>query len=297
MINICVYCNPNYSNEDRINTIKRKIDLVSQLIVLYKSIKQNWTNFDYDFYCFYNKNIKWSDRDKNRVSVFKDLNLIPVDKPDHPSVPWQTRIPCFIHPLKRKGTHRLVLDCDMIALKNPNFNLEVDWQCGFGGNVINHQYTDYMVNKYNFNINDILNKNYQKYRLFHTYIKDPSVWKKLYPYFNVGAVLIKEELTQKLISFWRPTYELVLKDSWPLYLRDNLGNIPYQVMHISIQYTLSYSLLATSRNWQPFERGINYLLKCYDINKFGRKNIALLHYCGVGAEEIAKREFNVYFNL
>jgi len=289
MINICVYCNPNYRNESRISTIKRKIDLVSQLIFLYKSIKKNWTNFDYDFYCFYNKNIKWSDEDIKRVSLFKDLNLIGVNEPDYYYCPWQTRIPCFNYPLKRKGTHRLVLDCDMIALKNPNFNLEKDWQASFGGNLIQDKYINYILNKYNFNISSLLNKKDKK-KLFIKYINNSQSWKSLYPYFNAGAILIKEELTNKFISFWKQTYELILKKNWSKKL-----NPPYNILHISTQYTLSFSLLATSNNWEPFKPGFNYLLKCYDINKFGKEKLSLFHYCGANAEDIAKKYFSEYF--
>lgn len=288
MINICVYCNPNYDNNNRIQTNNRNIDLVSQLIILYKSIKKNWNNFEYDFYCFHNKNILWSDEDKKRISEFKDLNLISVDYPDHNNVPWQTRIPCFIYPLKNKGTHRLVLDCDMIALKNPEFDFNVDWQCTFAGSLINDKYINYMLKKYNFDLDHILNKNYIKKNLLQNYYNNPNSWKNIYPYFNAGAVLIKEKLTNKLISHWKPTYDLVLEKSWP----SNLNN--KDIRHISGQYTLTFSLLATSNNWKPFKPGFNYLIKSYDIKKFKKKNISLVHYCGINAEDIAKKEFKEY---
>lgn len=289
MINICVYCNPNYKNNERIGTIKRNIDLVSQLIILFKSIKKNWTNFEYDFYCFYNINIKWSEEDKKRISEYKDIHLIGVNEPDYPSVPWQTRIPCFIHKLNKIGTHRLVLDCDMIALKNPEFDLNVDWQCMFGGNLINNKYIDFMLKKYNFNLESILDKKLIKKDLFKNYIDNKNSWKNLYPYFNVGAVLIKENLCNKLISIWKPTYELILENTWP----SNLNN--KEVRHISIQYTLSFSLLKTSSNWKPFEPGFNYLLKSYDVEKFKKENISLVHYCGINAEKIAKNLFKINF--
>ena len=284
-----VYCNPNYDNNKRIGTINRNIDLVSQLIILYKSIKKNWNNFEYDFYCFYNKNIVWSDEDKNKILEFKELNLISVDHPDYNDAPWQTRIPCFIHPLKRNGSHRLVLDCDMIALKNPEFDLNVDWQCMFGGNLIENKYIDFMLNKYKFNLNSVLNQNLEKKNLFEKYLNNPESWKNLYPYFNVGAVLIKENLCDKLISYWKPTYDLILEKTWPSNLNKK------DIRHISIQYTLSFSLLAISTNWKPFSPGFNYLIKCYDPNKFGKQNISLIHYCGTNAEKIVKNNFGEYF--
>tara|TARA_B110000261_G_scaffold6626_1_gene6779 strand:- start:8032 stop:8892 length:861 start_codon:yes stop_codon:yes gene_type:complete len=286
MINICVYCNPNYTGNDRLQTIKRDIDLVSQMLILFQSIKKNWTNVDYNFYCFYNKNIIWSDEDIKRVTMFHELNLIGVDKPDHRDLPWQTRIPCFVHPLKKKGTHRLVLDCDMIALKNPIFNLDLDWQCSFDGGVIGENYINYILSYCNFNIDTTLRKNYKKKNLFETFITNPESWKTIYPHFNAGAVLIKENLTETFISHWAPTYDLISNTS-----------LPKHILHMALQYTFSYSLLATSDNWEPFQPGFNYLLKCYEINNFGRDNVSLIHYCGVGGEDIAKIRFPEYFKM
>ncbi len=73
MINICTYCNPNYEQKPkwRIGTAPKDIDVVTQLILLYKSIQKNWTNFDYDFYVFYNKNIEWSKSDLLRIAKLK----------------------------------------------------------------------------------------------------------------------------------------------------------------------------------------------------------------------------------
>lgn len=286
MINICVYCNPNYNQKERTGTILRQRDLVTQLLILFESIKKNWKDFEYDFYCFHNKNIKWSNEDLDKVARYDDLNLIGVDEYDHVMVPWQNRITCFTYPLKRYGSHRLVLDCDMIALKNPKFNLEMDWQAMFGGTLIHERYINFMLQKYDFKLDHILKDKLYKHGdvLFKQYCKDKTSWKLLYPYFNAGAVLIKEELTHKLVSFWKPTYELVTEEKLPINIR-----------HISIQYTLCFSLLSISTKWEPFEPGFNYLLKIGDVTKLGKEDITLIHYCGVDAEKLAEKYFHEYF--
>lgn len=283
MINICIYCNPNYSNVKKIQSVNKCIDLVTQFIILYKSIKQNWTNFEYKINLFYNKNIKWSNYDKYRINKLKDLNIISVDKGDHPLTPWQTRIPCFNYPLKDKGTHRLVLDCDMIALNNPEFDLTCDWQAMYAGNVtIDKYYINFILNKYNY-VKKI-NNNLITKDLFINYILNTNI-NKLFPYFNAGAILLKEDLCNKFINLWKPSLSMI-----------NYKNLPKNIKHISLQYSLSFSLINISENWKLFKPGFNYLLKVYDINKFGKNNISLIHYCGKNAGKLILNEFPEYFS-
>jgi hypothetical protein len=64
--------------------------------------------------------------------------------------------------------------------------------------------------------------------------------------------------------------------------------------HIGIQYAQSFALMKLSSNWKPFIPGINYLGKTYDINKFGKENIILFHYCGVNGENNVYKHFKEY---
>ena len=61
---------------------------------------------------------------------------------------------------------------------------------------------------------------------------------------------------------------------------------------------MSFTLYTLSENWKPFEPGINVLLKNIDFRqKIGIENMKLVHYCGKGAEIIAKKHFEEYFNI
>ena len=131
MINICIYCNPNYNKEYNVagrGSAIKDLDVVSQAIILCNSINTNWNSFEYKITLFYNKNIKWSNEDWIKINKLKFIDIISVNNGDHPDLPWQCRIPCFNYPLKNKGTHRLVLDCDMVAIEEPIFDLNCDWQ-------------------------------------------------------------------------------------------------------------------------------------------------------------------------
>ena len=133
MLNIIIPCTPNYGKKNVINTVNKKIDIVSQFIILYNSIKQNW-NFDLKINLFYNKNYSFNDVDIKRLSVL-DIDMFAVD-PDNKSTPYMIRCNALTHNLRQIDTHRLLLDCDMIALGEPNFDLSCDWQAMFAGGVL-----------------------------------------------------------------------------------------------------------------------------------------------------------------
>ena len=283
MINIVCGVNPNYNNENRINTIKRKIDIVSQFIVLYKSIKKNWTNFEYEISIMHN--IDFNETDSERLSKL-DVHIYKV-KPDYERLPVHSRVSCFQKKLKNEGTHRLVLDIDTIALSNPVFDLDADWQAMYEGGVgLKQKEIDYIIKKLNYK--PVESAGLQRDKLFIKYIQNPNAYESFYPYFNGGVILMKEELCHKYGEIFLPAYCLAFQEEWGFPVGDF-------TRHIAIQYAASYALLTLSDNWKPFCPGMNYLLKGYDTNKFGKKNIQLLHYCGVDAEDIAKREFKEYF--
>ena len=66
--------------------------------------------------------------------------------------------------------------------------------------------------------------------------------------------------------------------------------------HFIGQWMMGPILITLSDNWKPFPSSINYLLKEYDVNEFGKDRIQLLHYCGVGAGELVKKHFKEYFD-
>lgn len=276
MINICCMCNPLYNNNKTGNSTYRKFDVVSQFICLYNSIKKNWNNYEYKINVICNKNVKWNNRDLNRIKNL-DINVIYVDKPDIKSLLWQTRLPCFTHSLKYEGTHRLVIDCDTIVLNNLELDLSCDWQAMYASFCCERE----MPNIYRKYICDLLNYDFdfnKKYKYlnssFKTYNNDPSTYEDIYPYFNAGAILIKEKLCKKYAELIKPGFDLYEKKYWGSLINEG------SVKHIHIQYVYSYALIHLSKNWKPFNPGINFMPKDIDISQFGIENIQLLHYAG-----------------
>tara|TARA_R110000824_G_scaffold53249_3_gene147500 strand:+ start:6775 stop:7635 length:861 start_codon:yes stop_codon:yes gene_type:complete len=273
MINIIIPCTPNYKGKDIINTILKRKDMVSQFIILYNSIKKNW-NFDYRINLFYNEQIKFNEIDVHKLSNL-DIDIFPI-KPDFEKTPYMLRCNALTHKLRNPGSHRLLLDCDTIALKEPNFDMSCDWQAMFAGSVVDPKYYEYINTEFNYNL-DLKNKVHGD--LFGMYM-NTGKHENYFPHFNGGAFLIKEELCGKFKEYTAPSYRI-----------SHDPNVPHDIRHIGVQYGASFALMKMSHNWKPFEAGFNYLAKAYDINKFGKENIQLLHYCGVNGFEVAYKHF------
>lgn len=280
MLNIVFFLTPNYTkNKNKINVIYKKIDLVDQFIMAYYSIKKNWNIIKYDISLFYNKDMPFNEGDFNKLNKL-EINIIPCE-PDHNNIPYLCRNSALTYKLPKAGTHRLIVDTDTLFLKEPIFDLSCDWQAMFAGGVnIANNDIKYINKKYNYNIN--LNS-YIKNNLFTRYIDNPEIYKKLFPHFNAGVFLIKEDLCNKFVSLY--------KDAWDLSFDKNLSSF---TNHIGIQYAQSFALIKLSANWKPFIPGINYLGKIYDINKFGKENIFIFHYCGVNGENNVFKYFPEY---
>ena len=108
----------------------------------------------------------------------------------------------------------------------------------------------------------------------------------LFPHFNMGAHLIREELCSD--------YSKMLK---PCYASCEDTNLSKNGRHFGGQYCMSFASIKLSNNWKPFERGFNYLLKVSNLKSFGIDNIKLVHYCGSGGGKLAMRHFKEYFDV
>jgi hypothetical protein len=278
MINIIVPCTANYTRKNIINTINKNIDIVTQFVILCNSITENWS-FDYRISLFHNRNIPFNKDDLSRLSKL-DIDIYAVE-PDYENSPYMLRCNALTHKVKNKGTHRLLLDCDTIALKEPNFNLSCDWQAMYANSVIGSQYYNHINSKYGYNL-DLSGKKIGK--LFNMYL-DGVECDNFFPHFNGGAFLMKEELCESFKRYTCPSYQISYET-----------NMPYMIRHIGVQYGASFALMKCSNNWKPFDAGFNYLAKEYDINKFGKDKITLLHYCGTGGYNVAHRHFDKFIN-
>lgn len=256
------------------NGIKKKIDYFDQFLVLYESIVLNWEKkkFDYDIYVLHSLSFNLE-----REKILKRLNLTLVSVV-YPKHKVKIRPMCYKVPID--CDYRLVLDVDMYALKEPNFNFQYDIQAMYGGN----KYTKKQWKK----ICDFLDCDMPKesVRCFgtgayknwtfseHYKYQSGKSKKKRFPYFNNGAILIKNSLCSEFLSKW----EDYRKGYTDFILREYQINIDLEGQDV-----IGLALYNTSRNWGVFDRGMNLIIQ--DKFKLGLKlirefnnEIFLLHY-------------------
>jgi hypothetical protein len=183
---------------------------------------------------------------------------------------------------KIKGTHRLIAETDMLMLQNPDFDWNMDFQFNYDNNLFPKTEIENAIKKHNLKpLSSLYNYNLPQTFTYHYNIEKMD-YKIIPPHINHGLILIKEEVSIRLYN----NYSHIWKD---------LPNIMSN-KHYAYQFMMGPILLSLSDNWRPFRPGINYLMKSYDVNKYGKNNIQLLHYCGFGAAEIAIKHFPEYFS-
>lgn len=272
-LNILVLLNPNYKNIEIIGTVNKNISLIEQFIIFYNSIKKNLNKIKYDISILY-----YDDFNNKDLEILQklDINLIKTNIKNFSICSLQR----YITKTKIKGTHRLIAECDMVLLKEPIFNFNVDFQAMYAGNILYpEKEINYIKKFYNLNINkDIDIKNKQLFIEYNIYNKKKN---ELFPHFNNGLKLVTEEFA---IKFYNKVIDLNIINNFPL-------EIDKIYKHHFNQFIYSLILVNLTNNWEPFHKGINYLIKVYDVLKFKKENIILLHYCGKNGYKIYKELF------
>ena len=150
------------------------------------------------------------------------------NEPDNEKTPYMLRCNALTHGLKNAGTHRLLLDCDTIALSEPEFDLSCDWQAMYAGAVVDPSYYRYINEKFVYYLE--LSKKYTC-SLFKEYL-EIFKYENFFPHFNGGAFLIKEELCEKFKEYTVPSYAISHDTA-----------VPEHIRHIGVQYGASFALM------------------------------------------------------
>jgi len=187
----------------------------------------------------------------------------------------------------------------MVALEEPEFELSCDWQGMFSisGNLPHMAKKGYpyykecngkcfdnksdaknrikdFLSKKSFLISDSCleyeKNNLQKCHLHTEYHYNLDLdYKTLYPHFNFGAILLKENLCEKFGEYFKIGYDVY-----------EIGFKP----HCALEYVGSYILKSLSNNWKPFKQGFNFLSSCFPDQKIHEflvnRKISLIHYPG-----------------
>jgi hypothetical protein len=248
--------------------IKREISYLEQFLISVDSIKLNWVNqnFTYSFYVIHS--IQFDEAVKDRIEATgAKLIYVNHDKPTY------LRTFCFTENIN--CDYRLVLDNDILAMSSPNFDFTKDVLGGFGGSRFNQSNTEELCNSLSIKIPNtapIIKRNdYPFNGLEYKKYYEGTDYKDIFPYFNCGALLIKNSLSinfgnllQKSISL-AETY--AKNKNFTIFLQDFYGIC---VNHIT-------------DNWAAFDRGFNYIInsdvpEVRDVLNSYTGNISLIHY-------------------
>ena len=264
------------------------LSYVDQFVCLYHSIKKNWS-FDYEIYLCHSKPLS---AESQRKLQYLDIKIIQVESPDPKNYPYLIRSSAW--KIKTQGTHKLYLDTDMIALKNPTFDLSKDFlvmPCN--SNVYNAEGRIIKLIKC---CSSILTPNTSQWNLRENILNDlwtgslsceEYVKGNFLPHFNGGSILMKNELSSIFSNNWWRNFTSMI----------NLWNKGKQAQ-TPLLFADGLTILKMSQNWSLFEIGFNYFdqYNCrFSVNPnfFDKNKISLYHY--VESHNLYER-FGDYFH-
>ncbi|MGG7036600.1 MAG: hypothetical protein ACI7YS_15595 [Flavobacterium sp.] len=262
--------------------LKEKISYFDQFLILYESICTTWKKekFDYEFHILHS--IPFT---KKKQRILENLRGgVTVKMVTYP--PHRDKIRPMAYYLDVDCDYKLVLDVDMLALKEPDFDFSVDAQAMYGGNKYNPNQWQKVCEHLNCDFpKDLIIKQdeghyrefgIKEYFLYHT---DPNC-PKMFPYFNNGAIFIRNSLSKELAKVWegyRASYTEFVKKEF----NTNIDLEGQDVMGLAIHNV--------AKEWLPFQRGFNFILqeKFEDgvaILRNHEDQAVLLHYINVPKE-------------
>ena len=270
--------------------IKGRLSYVNQFLMLYYSIKDNWF-FNYQIYLIHSRDFL-----KETLKILNKLDVV-LKKINTKNL--------LIRPesylLDINCDYRLVLDADMIALRNPTFNFNYDAQAQYGDfnyeslpkklfNVLQikqpkeSDFIQYEKIKVNNNSNLFSKTNFN---LIEKYYKNELNYeRKYYPIFNHGAILIKNK------------YSKILGEKLILYKKYFNTDSGQDVVGFIINDI-------TKGKWTHFTKGFNFTINENLLGDIKSKKkyidegnkIELLHYIYVNKDSIYfKRYIEKYYN-
>ena len=243
----------------------KPLDYCDQFIALYYSIKKNWS-FDYTIYLCHSLPI--SNKTHPRLKNL-DIKLVQIESPNPESYPYLIRSNSW--KLKTKGTHKLYLDTDMIALKNPTFDLSKDFLVMPCNNNIIYN-TDVSDNFSKIIDHPITTWKYEQNILTRMWMGQLTskdyIEQNYFPHIKGGAILIKNELSEKFGELWWQIFsklQPLVDDLRPLLFTDGL------------------TITKMSTNWSIFELGFNFfdsgeMGPQLESKIFNKDAISLYHY-------------------
>ncbi len=259
------------------NGIKGQISYFDQFLMLAESIMDNWPRRNFKYRIIALHSLPFSEEKKTILEQI-NVEVVKADYDEHP-----VKIRPAAYTMDFDCDFRLILDVDMIALKEPNFDFSKDVLSMYGGNKYNKRQWQDICQFLGCRTPDFFSLklkpgHYDGWLFLEHYLYQAGWLRgRVFPYFNNGAVLIKNELAAKVGSVW-----LDYRRSYTQYIEKTRG----ADIDLEGQDVIGLAINQVTDNWSTLPKGCNYILQ----EKFylGRRLIAantrdvsLLHYITV----------------
>jgi len=174
---------------------QKKFTTIEQMQALTKSLKKNWASFTGNIYALHS--LKISDNTANKLI---GAGFSPVLVPFNP--PLLNRATCFT--FSNDSEYSLVLDTDMLFLKEPALKFEKDFYMGYGGSFPpkEKQAWQEMWDNYCRVFDLPLNYNDQAFKIYHQEGKEVY-----FPQRNNGCLLIKTDKKEQFLKNYLDIFE------------------------------------------------------------------------------------------
>jgi hypothetical protein len=253
---------------------RRLLSNVDQAVVLFNSINQNWT-FPHKTYFIHSREL--FPRDKSRLEKLGVTLLKRSSGSKYKALDFASRGASYLEPMK--GTHKLILDSDMIALRNPTFDLTKDFLATPGKSMWNKSEWANICRYCAVKLPTApIVKETKSSNSYIAYYRRTKA--KYFPYFNNGAVLVKNEISAEIGKKFIEYRDMLFK----------------KVPHYHGQVAIGLAVNHVTQNWGLLPRGFNYLATQEEYTKLSLQEVTLYHYLGKnGGKNI--RRYKRYFNI
>lgn len=240
--------------------IKSGISYFDQFLMLAESIREKWRekNFTYRIVALHSQ--PFNDA---REDILHQMG-VDVIRVDTEALPWdcgkqKLKIRPAAYMLNFDCDFRLILDVDMLAIAEPKFDFRKDIQATYGGNKYSQRewkaicnYLDCEMPRFP-SLIKIYRGNYGEWSFLEHYLYQTGyVKKRIFPYFNNGAILVRNDLAEKLGTCW-----LEYRKRYTKYILENKGLDIDQ----DGQDVIGLAINQITDNWGALPRGCNFMLQ------------------------------------
>ena len=276
---------------------KQSISYFDMFLMLYESIKGNWKKEKFYFKIILLHSLPFSYSNQEILEKL-DITQIKVEPADHP-----LKLRPIAYTIDIDCDYRLILDADMIALQEPCFDFNKDIQAMYGGNKFNRNQWDkiccyFGIKTPNYLCLRLKPGRYGAWRVNENFIFNAlnifGIEIKLFPYFNNGAILVKNEISNHLgtefIKYRRLYTEYIYKT-------ESID------IDLEGQDVIGLAIDNITKNWSSFDSGINFIIQeKYFLTKllvkiFPYKRVCLFHYINLQENNLYLDKLNYYRDL